>query len=184
MKAKEENTLWFTSDTHFGHANIIRHSQRPYRNVEHMDSALVAQWNMLVAPDDEVMHLGDFVWSMPTDRLRQLRAQLNGRIHLVPGNHDRSDMLLQEGIVDSVLPLIHELHLPAGPAGTKQTVVLCHYPIEEWNRLFRGAIHLHGHCHGRLPSRGLRRLDVGVDVHDYHPISLWEVIQQFPEAVV
>ena len=173
------NHIWFTSDTHFGHANIIQHCARPYRNAGHMDDALVAHWNSRVGVDDEVFHLGDLFWNMPPDALRALRARLNGRIHLVPGNHDHPETLLSEGLVDSVLPQIHELVVQPATAKSRTTLVLCHYPLEEWNRLHRGAIHLHGHCHGRLPARDLRRLDVGVDVHQYRPIALKEILKRF-----
>lgn len=92
---------------------------------------------------------------------------------VVPGNHDRVQRLSEAGFV--VLPPIHEIKLVDGDA--KRRVVLCHYPIEEWNGLFQGSIHLHGHTHGTVPTPvGVRRMDVGVDAQGYMPVSAAEVL--------
>jgi calcineurin-like phosphoesterase family protein len=80
--------IWLTSDTHFGHANIIAYSKRPYPNVEAMNADITARWNAVVAPCDVVYHLGDFAMGVP-DRWPGYRAALNGGIVLVCGNHDR-----------------------------------------------------------------------------------------------
>src|SRR5215203_789215 len=81
-------TRWFTSDLHFGHANIIRYCARPYTDVEQMAHDLVARWNATVAPDDEVWVLGDVAMGRIEESLR-LVGTLAGRKLLVPGNHDR-----------------------------------------------------------------------------------------------
>ena len=52
--------IFFTSDHHFGHANIIQFSNRPFENVEAMNRAMIERWNEKVSPEDEVYHLGDF----------------------------------------------------------------------------------------------------------------------------
>jgi calcineurin-like phosphoesterase family protein len=78
---------WFTADTHLGHANIIKHCSRPFSTVEEMDASLIATWNAVVRPDDDIWHLGDFSYrsaKAPADYLRRL----SGRKHLVSGNHD------------------------------------------------------------------------------------------------
>jgi len=78
-------TTWFTSDTHFGHANIIRYSNRPYDTTEEHDEALIANWNFSVQPNDEVYHLGDFSFG---NKAMEILPRLNGIIHLIKGNHD------------------------------------------------------------------------------------------------
>lgn len=52
--------VFFTSDTHFNHTNIIRFCSRPFKDVEHMNETLIANWNRVVGPDNIVFHLGDF----------------------------------------------------------------------------------------------------------------------------
>lgn len=79
--------VFFTSDTHFNHANIIDFCKRPFGSVEEMNEALIANWNRVVSKDDIIFHLGDFcfggseVWNSILDRL-------NGKIYLILGNHD------------------------------------------------------------------------------------------------
>ncbi len=54
--------IFFTSDTHFGHKDIIDYYKRPYASVEEMDAALEKNWNETVKPNDKVYHLGDFAF--------------------------------------------------------------------------------------------------------------------------
>lgn len=81
-------TTFFTSDTHFGHERIISLSNRPFRNVDEMNKALVDNWNAVVGPDDHVYHLGDVALGKIAESL-PLVGELNGIKHLVVGNHDR-----------------------------------------------------------------------------------------------
>ncbi len=81
-------TLWFTSDLHVGHGNIIGYSGRPFGDVEAMNRALVDGWNDCVDPDDEVWVLGDFALGRIETTLPMAR-ELHGRKHLLAGNHDR-----------------------------------------------------------------------------------------------
>jgi calcineurin-like phosphoesterase family protein len=82
------SNVWFTSDTHFGHARIIELSNRPFRDVQHMNEMLVKNWNDKVAPDDHVYHLGDVALGSFADSIAYV-GRLNGIKHLVVGNHDR-----------------------------------------------------------------------------------------------
>jgi calcineurin-like phosphoesterase family protein len=76
-------TTFFTSDTHFGHANIIRLSSRPFPDVVAMDTGLIANWNARVKPGDTVWHLGDFTLANAETAEEYLR-HLNGNIQLLP----------------------------------------------------------------------------------------------------
>ena len=80
-------TTWFTSDHHFGHANIIKYSERPFNSVAHMNAAMVGAWNGVVAVDDTVYYLGDF--AMQPHLVSEILPQLNGTKILIAGNHDR-----------------------------------------------------------------------------------------------
>lgn len=81
-------TVFFTSDTHFGHARIIELSDRPFRDVDDMNTQLIDRWNSVVGPNDHVYHLGDVALGSFAESIECV-AHLNGIIHLVTGNHDR-----------------------------------------------------------------------------------------------
>ncbi|MEK1828802.1 metallophosphoesterase [Priestia megaterium] len=81
--------IWFTSDTHFSHKNILSFESRPFKNTEEMDEALITNWNSVVKPNDLIFHIGDVFFSN-AKRSEWIASRLNGRKILVDGNHDRS----------------------------------------------------------------------------------------------
>jgi calcineurin-like phosphoesterase family protein len=177
-------TRWFTSDLHFGHANIIRYSGRPYADVDEMDRDLVARWNATVADDDEVWVLGDVAMGRIDESLL-LVAELAGTKRLVPGNHDRcwpgrgekaagwAARYVQAGFAE-VLPEEVDLTIAGRPARA------CHFPyhgdshdearFESHRPVDDGRLLLHGHVHTRWRVQG-RQVNVGCDVWDYRPVS-------------
>jgi calcineurin-like phosphoesterase family protein len=80
--------VWFTADTHFGHAGALALYRRPFASVAAMDAAMAERWNQTVGPDDEVWHLGDFALRTSASAAGALLRSLNGRKHLVTGNND------------------------------------------------------------------------------------------------
>lgn len=167
---------WFTSDLHFGHANIIQYCNRPYATVEEMDRALIDNWNSRVQPSDTVYVIGDVSFHRDRAKTKSLLGQLKGQINLVLGNHDTSldgDLLARFGWVKDLYTL--KVDDPVAH-GNKQRIVLCHYAFRVWDQSHRGAWSLHGHSHGMLPDDPkLLSIDVGVDCHNYFPISYAEV---------
>ena len=89
MNANEQN-IWFTSDTHFFHENIIFLNNRPYKSVQEMNEDLIHKWNTVVGLNDIVYHLGDVGMKCSPERLNLLLKRLNGKIHLIKGNHDKA----------------------------------------------------------------------------------------------
>lgn len=82
--------IWFTSDTHFGHENMLRLSDRPWSTVAQMNDAMVANINSKVAADDELYILGDFSFKMTVQDAHELRKSIAcRRVHLLLGNHDK-----------------------------------------------------------------------------------------------
>jgi calcineurin-like phosphoesterase family protein len=154
--------IFFTSDTHFGDHRVLNLYPRPFATVAKMDAELVRRWNAAVGPDDEVWHLGDF--ARTARRAHELLPALNGRKHLVLGNNDPQGMTGWASV---------QAYAELEAEG--QFLVLCHYPFRSWNRQHRGALNLHGHSHGRLKALA-RQHDVGVDVWDYRPIPLQEIL--------
>lgn len=146
---------FFTADTHFGHANIIKHCGRPFASVEEMDAVLVANWNAVVSCSDDIWHLGDFAYKVDAERVAKLFRKLNGRKHLIIGNHD--------GRATLQLPWSSEpkdrraVRVP----GEELPVICDHYAMRTWPKSHYGAVRLYGHSHGALPGVG-RSVDVGV----------------------
>ncbi|WP_183507352.1 metallophosphoesterase family protein [Methylobacterium brachythecii] len=162
-------TIWFTSDHHFGHTNIIRFCGRPYSSVEEMDEALVERWNSVVGSNDEVWHLGDFAHRCGPNRMREIFSSLRGRaVHLVLGNHDRKHTL--------ELPWASVQHY-AELRIDGRLIVLFHYGLRAWNQSGRGSWSLYGHSHGSLPGTPSSS-DVGVDAWNFRPVSLDEIAEQ------
>jgi calcineurin-like phosphoesterase family protein len=172
--------LWFTSDHHFGHENIIRYCKRPFANAAEMDAAMIDAWNTRVGGNDVVYHLGDFTLG---DHVAfwKYYDQLAGDIHIVPGGHDKRWL---KRVTNALLmpPLMTQNF-------SGHVLTLCHYPLQSWELSHYGAHHLHGHTHGTIGVVGAsgdvqlppgqrvgRRLDVSVDCHNFMPLSLDEVV--------
>jgi calcineurin-like phosphoesterase family protein len=177
--------IWLTSDTHFGHRNVIRYSQRPFLkdpskpdpygydwnlDVDAMDATLIANWNAVVKPGDTVYHLGDFIMG-PNGRERAtaIRGQLNGKIILVLGNHDRGRAQMLSCGFDGVERQIEETF-----NGVK--VWMRHYPPERPTGEYgKFDLLLHGHVHTKYRDKG-KVINVGVDVWSYTPVSLEKLL--------
>jgi calcineurin-like phosphoesterase family protein len=187
---------WFTSDTHFGHANIISFCDRPFADFEEMDEALIANWNSVVGDDDVVYHMGDVAMGK-WDRWEGIFNRLNGYKILVVGNHDRvfkgANTKTQEkfaGFYDDWFDEVDDSLSHAILAnGTR--VKLSHFPyngdhtnedrFDEYRLPDDGVTPLiHGHTHYKdvisKSKRGTIQIHVGVDAHNYTPVSEQQVI--------
>lgn len=184
---------WFTSDTHFGHANMFRKfnpqtrrvfgSDQAYQSVQEMDADMIRVWNERVAPEDDVWMLGDVSFYHSYEPIANVLRQLNGRKRLVLGNHDpviieHRDRFISEGLFYSI-DNYAEMNMIVD--GKKQKVVMFHFPMAVWHKNHHGAFHLYGHCHGSFTAVG-KQMDVGWDTNDLPghipgPIS-WEQVKE------
>ncbi len=180
-------TVYWTSDTHYGHRNIIDYSGRPYRtadghpDVDKMNEDLICRWNARVQPEDTVWHLGDF--GMGDKKLHKgYFDRLNGKKHLIRGNHDQSEQkMLQMGWLTAAPYLYMELD--------GKQLYLQHVPSthpDPYNRALPGEftntphpgtydIWLCGHIHEKWCRRG-KIINVGVDQWNYEPVTLEELL--------
>lgn len=131
-----------------------------------MHARMKATWNSIVKPNDEVWVVGDFAFKGSVQSLAKLCEELNGTLHLILGNHDHKDVrkIAARNPRCIIEPPIVDLTVGDTP------IVLCHYPIETWNKKHYGSVHFHGHTHGRSKLIA-NRADVGWDVH-YQPMPL------------
>ncbi len=166
--------IFFTSDSHIGHANLIRgrlHTRRPFSSVDEHDEALIAAWNAAVGPNDTVWHLGDFAYRCSETHAQSVFRRLHGRRRfLVRGNHDRVSVRLPwDDIVD-----VAQVSVSDPATGAPVGLFLFHYACRVWPRMHRGDLHLYGHSHGTLPGTAMST-DVGVDCFDFRPVTLDEI---------
>jgi calcineurin-like phosphoesterase family protein len=160
-------TVYFTSDHHFGHAAARSFYRRPFSSLAEMDQVMADRWNVVVRPEDEVWHLGDFAVRQSADRVAYLLTMLQGRKHLVCGNNDNSVVI--------GCPIWHSVQSYAEVVIEGRKLILCHYPFRTWRDMAKGAVNLHGHSHGRLRSLP-RQFDVGVDVWGFVPVSFAKIV--------
>ena len=108
LKIEDSTKIFFISDFHAKHSNIIKFCNRPYKSSEEMTKILIENWNSIIKSDDIVFKLGDFIWSGSWNSILE---QLNGNIYLILGNHDRKDfknsyMNYLKGVYDQLTLLI------------------------------------------------------------------------------
>lgn len=179
-------SIWFTSDTHFGHKNICRGTSvwksgfRDFDTVEEMNEKILLNINAVVKPSDTLYHLGDWGMGNPMQSIVFARKRIYCRtIHLILGNHDpfiRKNKHNSQDLFESVqdMKIIQIGNKP---------ITMCHYPMHTWGARHRGkSWHLHGHTHGKMSDeeyyKDKRAIDVGVDTHpDFRPYSFEEVKQ-------
>lgn len=86
-QAFDPDKVWFTSDTHFCHENIVKFSGRPFADAAEMNGELIRRWNETVPEDGIVFHLGDFCQG-GSRQWNEILYRLHGKIYLILGNHD------------------------------------------------------------------------------------------------
>jgi len=160
--------IYFTSDMHFGHKNIIEYCDRPFEDLTDMHTKLISNWNTIVKKDDIVFHLGDFCFNNEPEIYE---SKLNGRIMHIKGNHDEVKWYL-------IYTRINTYGL---------NIWMQHEPVERQEEISPD-IHLIlcGHVHKMWTtkiincpdeSKKISMINVGVDVHRYKPISIKEVVK-------
>jgi calcineurin-like phosphoesterase family protein len=160
-------TIFFTSDTHFGHGGALGLYRRPFASVAAMNETMVERWNDTVGTDDEIWHLGDFAIRQPAAVVAELLARLHGEKHLVAGNNDPP--------ATTGLESWSSVHPYTEITTDGVWLVLCHYPFRSWRGMDKGWLNLHGHSHGRIKPQP-RQYDVGVDVWNFRPVTLAEIL--------
>jgi calcineurin-like phosphoesterase family protein len=195
-------TIWFTSDTHFGHENIIKYCDRPFKNTDHMNDEIVRRWNEAVSPNDIVFHLGDVALGKIDNSLAQV-SRLNGYKALVLGNHDRPFMRMgkadSETWWDRYYEVFQEVWHWSGHDGIivgDKAFNLSHFPYtgdhtpEDRHSEHRlddeGVPLIHGHTHttDRLTYsiKGTPQIHVGMDAWNFRPVHEDEIMDIFQSA--
>lgn len=200
---KPNQKIWFTSDPHFGHRNILTFCKRPFQDVKEMNKSLIDYWNNTVGKDEIVFCLGDFFWFHGRHDIKKIINQLNGHIYLVPGNHD--DKKSFELCDPEKLTILSDIvYLYIRPEKSKEDdlrfecncyeIILSHFPQLCYSHSQnKNTYNFFGHIHtmkGQLmmefgspifiPNPG-RQFDVGMDSHDYRPVEFFQVLREIKE---
>lgn len=170
-----EQNVFFTSDPHFCHKNIIEYCNRPFKDVDEMNATLIENWNRIITDNDIVFLGGDFCFS-GIKTWCYLLDRLNGKKYLTIGNHDKnipeSKFLDIQHRFDIRIIGDEEISFEG------QRITVDHYPLISWFQSHRGSWNLHGHVHGGLVNSDIttpNQLDIGVDVHNFTPLSYEDV---------
>lgn len=183
--------IFFTSDLHFGHENVIRFDNRPFATVEEMDAELIHRWNAKVGKEDTVYVLGDMIWKTRNDDAPAIIRSLNGQIMLIKGNHDR---FLHNNKAVNALTAVKDYDdiTVKVEDGTIRRCILSHYFMPLYNGHHYKAIHLYGHSHiseeatvereiaEQLNARGIyhESYNVGCMYWNYEPVTLDEILDR------
>lgn len=176
--------IWFTSDEHYGHQNIINFCKRPFASVEEMTETLIERHNQRVKAGDLVYHLGDMFWrKLGIEKAREIRGRLNGKQHYyIWGNHEE----LMEGNADLRNTFVWCKDIArVFPGGGDRfpKIVLCHYAMRVWRGSHNGDWHLYGHSHAGLPENASLSFDCGVDARNFFPMSVEEVATEMQAKI-
>lgn len=157
--------IWFISDTHFGHKNIIEYCDRPFNNVEQMNKEIIKKWNKVVRGGDKVYHLGDFAFYNDKDKMTELVKKLNGDIYLIKGNHDKKS---SQWYRDCGFKEVYDK-----PIVFEEFYILSHEPKPFIAETRLPLCNIFGHVHDSTMFKtfGSRHACVCVERHDYAPID-------------
>lgn len=175
---KNRKPIFFTSDWHIGHENILKYDERPYKDLTEMYVSLIKNYNATVPKDGICYFLGDWgTWDKEASQI--ILSQLNGTKVLILGNHDGSlGMMYNLGfnlVLNSATIII-----------ANQRITMSHMPLVDLEKRVKdpwkysvtneNQFHLHGHCHSS-PKEKFRdkQFDVGLKGNKYKPVSISEV---------
>lgn len=187
------SNIWITSDTHFGHTNIVgpkvsrwSSGYRNFDSLHQMNMALVEGINKYVKEDDILYHLGD--WSFGgAQNIKHFRDYIICKnIHLILGNHDQhiidKDIPFNGGTFNPI-DLFSSINQVLEVSHGKHRFFMSHYPHLSWHHASKGVIMLHGHEHSSFNhlNKNTLRMDVGIDsakmiLNEFRPFSIEEVI--------
>lgn len=165
--------IFFCSDTHFLHANIIKYCNRPFADVNEMNAVMMRNWNRTVSKDDVVIHAGDFMFGNKR-HCETILNRLNGQKILIHGNHDPKEVRNASGWNDVMASMEFEYD--------GFTFKVKHFPwkstetIDNYNGDGR-IIHCHGHTHNSTVQLHNNSINLSVEHWNYTPVSIDTVIK-------
>jgi calcineurin-like phosphoesterase family protein len=181
MNIKNQD-IFFISDLHLGHNNVIDYDNRPFNDVDEMNETIVRNWNNTVDKNSTVFYLGDLYMKMPFDKIKELVHSLNGKIYFILGNHDKLNVIKSLDRFEWISSMSEIYVDDEDGRGGNQQIIMCHFPLLVWNKHHKGSWLLQGHCHHNIKNDNTfyerKVMDVGCNGIDYTPISYKKVKEQ------
>ena len=176
--------IFFTSDTHFNHDREFVYSPRGFKTIQEMNGTLVKNWNETVGNDDDIYVLGDFFLGTDFNYIQEVLNKLNGRIHLVTGNHDTPSKIIEYTSWNNIVEIADALHIRY----KKREFFLGHYPVLTASLEQdpdKAVINLFGHTHSKDKFYEDRpyMYNVAVDANDNKPVEIEEILTAFNNKV-
>lgn len=171
-------SIFYISDLHFGHQNVIKFDHRPYADTDEMDLDMIRKWNNRVGNDDDVYVVGDFAFRSGSDPAWYLK-QLSGHKHLIVGNHD-GKMLKNKNAMRYWETVDNLTSIQDGD----KSIILCHFPILEWNQMRHWHLLVYGHIHANTEDDTYKIMkqyrpyayNAAACINGYQPVLLDELI--------
>jgi calcineurin-like phosphoesterase family protein len=162
--------IYFSSDWHIGHTNIIKYCSRPFSDVNEMNNTIFTNFKNQVKEGDELYFLGDLGFGRDNIiKALNIIQSSQVKLHFILGNHDKKYKNLIKDFCYTFKD-IYEIQLG------DRFIVLCHYAMQDWNGSSYNSIHLHGHSHNTL-NKIKNRIDVGVDAFGFKVVPLEYIIK-------
>lgn len=181
----EEKKIWFTSDTHFYHNKEFLWGGRGFNSPDEMVEKFIQNWNSVVKPNDEVYHLGDVMLS-DTEKGIEALKKLNGKIHIIRGNHDTD----QRAAAYLECPNVVSVSWGEMIKHKKRMIFLSHAPTiyrtMNDNENKQGIINIHGHTHQKtnfLYDDNPYVYHAGMDSHNLTPVLIDDIIKEIDEKI-
>lgn len=168
--------VYFSSDHHFSHSNILNFTNfegdkvRPeFSSVEEMNEAMIERHNSIVGSEDKWYCLGDICFNLKS--FHEIMPRLNGKKRLILGNHDRFSMkeylVYFEKIIESWQPVRH--------------ILFTHRPAFFGDMDQRRIFSVHGHVHRTRTDLSPRHLNISLEQTDYYPVSFEWIEEKLKE---
>lgn len=161
----DESQLWFMSDLHYGHKNIIAINNRPFNDLEEMNLSIEKELVDKVKPRDILFDLGDLFFSTSEKKILQVLGSIKAaEFHKLVGNHDRLKIYQKVNIRPFFTTLSDILEIIVEYRDKPYSLVLSHYPMLSWNGKARGSWMIAGHTHGNIDTFNDASNDLRVDI--------------------
>lgn len=169
-----QTKLYFWSDQHFFHNNIIKYSNRPFRNVGEMNKNMFENYKKHIKDDDVVIFGGDLAFGH-IEEINEMLCEMPGTKILIIGNHDfeNNGELKKYRKFDFMSSFIN--FKIKDLQNNDIDVLLSHYPIHS-KHLNNKKINIHGHIHEKLA--GEFNINISVEHTAYSPVLLNTKIQE------